>query len=237
MSHPYNWNDCTLDFRFMSSQHIFATLRKYGHLIKSLKIRGSFSACLKERLFLVIKQYCTNLEFVDSFGVPCLFPLSLRTTAFSITFPSCASDYLTVRDHHDRYLMYSKNDSVVQCMDTHGQDFSAFRRSIWQFEIDNHLRDGFTVTFECMINHVVVGSFTISDASTGSIYAINMMYIVPKSSLFTSSGCITLAIRCATQLPFGAGYARVSSIGRVSFVQCSDDLKRIDSMIPPFVIM
>ena len=221
----------------MTAQHIFATIRRYGHLIKSIRIRGFFSLCLKERLLTVINMYCTNLEFIDSYGSPYLFPLSLKTTAFSITFPSCASNYLTVRDHYERYLMYSKNDTIVQYMDTHGQDFSAFRRSIWQFEVENHLRKGYTATFECMINSVVVGSFTISDASTGAIYAINMMYSIPKASLFIQKGYITLAIRCATQLPLGAGYVRVSSIGRVSFVQCSNDLKKIDTLIPSFVFI
>ena len=221
----------------MSAQHVFTTIRRYGHLIKSIRIRGFFSLCLKERLLTVINMYCTNLEFIDSYGSPYLLPLSLKTTAFSITFPSCASNYLTVRDHYGRYLMYSKNDIIVQYMDTHGQDFSAFRRSIWQFEVDNHLRKGYTATFECMINSVVVGSFTISDASTGAIYAINMMYSIPKASLFIRKDYIALAIRCATQLPLGAGYVRVSSIGRVSFVQCSNDLKKIDTLIPSFVFI
>lgn len=221
----------------MTAQHIFATIRRYGHLIKCLRIRGHFSVCLKERLFPVINMYCTNLEFIDSFGSPYLLPISNKTTAFSLTFPSCTSNYLTVRDNYDRYLMYSKNDIIIQYMDTYGHDFSTFRQSIWQFEIDNHLRKGFTATFECMINNLVVGSFTIADASIGAIYAINMMYPILKGSLDVGHGYLTLAIRCATQLPFGAGHVRVSSIGRVSFVQCPDDLKKIDSLVPSFVIM
>ena len=53
VSHPSNWSSCTFDFRLMSAQHVFTTIRRYGHLIKSIRIRGFFSLCLKERLCIV----------------------------------------------------------------------------------------------------------------------------------------------------------------------------------------
>ena len=237
VAHPHNWKNCTLDFGSMRTEHVFATLRRYGHLIQCVHICGSLTVCLRERLYQVMRQYCTNLEYVDSFGIPSFFPLSGKTTAFSITFPSCSSDYMTGRRDIDRYLMYSKNDCVVQCMDTHGQDLSAYQQSIWQFEISNHLCDGFSASFECVINSVVVGTFTINDASSGSVYAINLLYSIPKSSICLNHGYISLCVRCATQLPFGAGYARISSVGRVSFLQTPSDLKRINSTVPPFVLL
>ena len=236
VSLPDNWEHCVLDLRSMTSQRVFATIRKYGELIRTLKIIGPLSILSPRRLYDVIAQYCPNMEFVDVLGIIGFFPLSKKTTAISFPFPSCSSDYLTIRDPRDRFCIYSMNDSVCQNMSTCSQDLSRFGGMIWQFEIENHIREGFSLTFQCIINSFVVGSFSVADATTGRLYAINMYYPLPKIAGFLNTGILSLTIRCASSLPFGCGYVRISSCGRVSFVVDSKDFAKIDPIVPSFFL-
>ena len=117
----------------------------------------------------------------------------------------------------------------------HNQDFSDFQYSVWQFEIKNCLCKGYTASFACDINGMTVGSFTIKDSTVGEFYSISLLFPIPRNYLNLNHGYLNLAIRCSKQLPFGAGSVCVSSHGRFSLLKTRQDMKYINSTVPPFV--
>lgn len=234
ISHKQNWKHCIVNLNDTIPKYLYISLRKYGYLITTLTLRGFCTHRVYERLFYLIQKYCTNLEFIDSFGLPYFFPLGTETRAFSMTFPSSVSDYVTLMKANEHNMIYSTNDSIIQCLDTRNQDFDGFMQSIWQFEIDNHIQRGFCITLRCYINEFVVGSFTLNDCTVASTYAINLMFPVPKCTMEHKRKYLILSVRCCSQLPFGAGYVRFSSVGRVSFIKGCCDLKFVERHIPSF---
>lgn len=232
----HNWTHCTIDFNVMDSHCVVTLLQKYGHLIRELKVRGSVSPCLFPSLPERVRQSCPNLQFVDCFGTLSLFPLGSRTRAFSMTFPSALSVFSTVnRLNTSRNTMYSMNDCVMQQMILPSQTLSDFQYSIWQFEIKNHLQKHTTATFNCMMNGIVVGTFSIQDSTVGGMYSISLLFPLPPQRLALDRGYVSLAIQCSTQLPFGSGYVCISSLGRLSLLKSMDDTKYVDPSVPPFV--
>lgn len=228
------WEHCILDLNELSVDCLVGNLRKFGHLISSLTIRGSCSRMLYEYLFYSIQIYCKKLCFIDSFNLPYLFPLGPGARAFSIPFPSVASEYSSLQETNERYMMFATNDGIAQSIETHGVSLSGFMQSVWQFEISNHIQPGFSITFCCYINSYAVGSFTLNDLTVASSYGINMMFPIPCCSLCQRRSHLTLSVRCKTQLPFGAGYVRFSSVGRVSFLKSFGDVDYIDRSVPAF---
>ena len=213
---------------------MYGNLRKYGHLISTLTIRGSCNRRLYEYLYYFVRVYCINLRFISSFEVPHLFPLGPEARAFSIPFPSIASEYSTLQETNERYMMFSTHDGISQSVETHGQSLEGFMQSVWQFEISNHIQPGFSITFCCYINNYCVGSFTLNDFTVASMYAINMMFPIPPCSLCQRRSRLSLCVRCKNQLPFGAGYVRFSSAGRISFLKGLADVNYIDRSVPAY---
>ena len=234
VSHQSLWKHCTIDLQRVPFLIILSLLQNYGHMISTLVLHGSASACDRERLFYMIHKYCPNLQYLNSFGVPYLISVNDKVTSFSLTFPSCVSDYITLNNLNERYVMYSPTDCIVQSMEIHNQDLHLFSRSIWQFEIENNVEKGFTTSFQCFVNDVPVGSFTLEDSSVASIYTINLLFPVPEHALSKKYHNLTLSIRCKNQLPFGAGYVVISGIGRVTFLR-ADNTCKIDPIAPAFV--
>lgn len=209
-------------------------LRKYGHLIETLTIRGWCNRRLYECLYYFVRVYCIKLRSIYSCEIPHLFPLGPEARAFSIPFPSVASEYSTLQETNERFMMFSSHDGILQSVETHGQSLDGFIQSVWQFEISNHIQPGFSLTFCCFINNFCVGSFTLNDYTAASVYAINMMFPIPRCSLCSRLSHLTLCVRCKDQLPFGAGYARISSTGRVSFLKGLADVNYIDRSVPAY---
>lgn len=172
---------------------------------------------------------------MDSFSLPYLIPLTDSVFAFSLSFPSTLSVFLTKGITNERNVVYSAGDCIVQCMDLHGHALDGFTQSIWQFEIENGLHTGYSVTFECRVNNYTVGEFTLQDSSVASTYAINMLYPIPKCAAGANHCCLTLSLVCTTHLPFGSGFVRVSSLGRVSLLKSRDHISVIDPSVPEYV--
>lgn len=235
VSSKYNWESCTIDFSHISFRRAFLLFREYGTLISTLRLRGPVSACTLESLFYVVTKYCPHVCYVDSFSLPYLIPVTDGVFAFSLSFPSTLSVFLTKSIANERNVVYSAGDCIVQCMDLHGHALEGFTQSIWQFEIENGLQTGYSVTFECRINDYVVGEFTLQDSSVASTYAINMLYPIPKCAAGANHHCLTLSLVCTTHLPFGAGFVRVSSLGRVSLLKSRDLTSVIDPSVPAYV--
>ena len=231
------WEHCILNLDDISLECLYGNLRKYGHLISTITLRGSCNRRLCEYLYYFIRIYCKHLLFINCYELPYLFPLGPEARAFSIPFPSSASVYSTLQQTNERYMMFSINDGISQDVETHGQCLGGFMQSVWQFEISNHIQPGFSATFCCYINNFAVGSFTLNDFTVASSYAINMMYPIPCCSLRQRRSCLTLCIRCKNQLPFGAGYVRFSSVGRVSFLKGFADVKYIDRSVPAYQVV
>lgn len=203
-------------------------------MISTLVLHGSTSDCDRERLFYVIHKYCPNLQNLNSFGVPYLISVNDKLTSFSLTFPSCVSDYLTLNVLNEKHMMYSPTDCIVQSMEIHNQDLHLFTKSIWQFEIENNVERGFSTSFQCFVNDVPVGAFSLEDGSIASLYSINLLFPIPAIALSRKYHNLTLSIRCVSQLPFGAGYVIISGIGRVTFLR-DDNVCKMDPVVPAFV--
>lgn len=235
VSHYSNWNHCFIHLQQVSFPILVSLFQKYGALVSTLEIRGSASLCDRERLFYAIKKYCVNLEVLDAFGVPYVIALSSKISSFSISFPSCVSDYSSSNALNERFSMYSDRDSISQSMEIHNQDLSAFKHSIWQVAIENHILNGYSGSFQCCINGHPCGSFSLMDSTVTEQYKINLLFPIPEDSLSLEYCKLTLSICCTSSLPFGAGYVTISKVGRVTFIKDLNSVMNVKTDVPPFV--
>lgn len=235
VSHYSNWNHCVIHLQQLSFPILVSLFQRYGVLVSTLEIRGSASLCDRERLFYVIKKYCVNLEVLDAFSVPYLIVSSSKISSFSISFPSCVSDYSSSNALNERFTMYSDSDSIAQSMEIHNQDLSVFTQSIWQVAIDNHIESGYSISFQCSINNHPCGSFSLMDSTVAEQYKLNLLFPIPEDSLSLEYCKLTLSICCTSSLPFGAGYVTVSKVGRVTFIKDLKSAVNVKADVPSFV--
>ena len=233
MRNKTNWNDCTLDFSVISICSAILLLKQYGSYISTIRLRGNVSPCNMKYVMEEITKCCPNLDYFDSFCPFSLVPCIDNLCALSVPFPSATSTYHTESIFNTDRVFYSCGDYVFQSIPMK-QPMLNYTLSIWQFEIENSLQAGFSVTMECCINGWPVGEFMVQDKSVADVYTINMLFPIRPHTFVNNLQYLVLSLRLKNSLPFGAGAVRVSSIGRVSFLKSRDYVSFIDHSVPPF---